>query len=70
MQNTQAWINYKLMESVYWVGMASEAAVTVRRKESAPLQPVIASRPWEMIAANSQRVPASHQGNEGTRLLL
>ena len=32
--------------------------------KSAPLQPVIASRPWEMVAVDILKVPPSLQGNQ------
>jgi len=63
------------MESVYWVGMAREVGnycshckicqtTKSQPKPPAPLQPVIASRPWEMVAADILKVSTSHQGNE------
>ena len=30
----------------------------------APLQPVVASRPWELVAVDILKVPMSRQGNQ------
>ena len=32
--------------------------------QPAPLQPAIASRPWELVAVDILNVPMSHQGNQ------
>ena len=63
------------MENAYWVGMAKDIGRHCRHcvrcqvsnaqaTKPAPLQPVIASRPWEMVAVDILKVPPSQQGNQ------
>ena len=65
----------KLMETVYWVGMTRKVGhccshcKTCQTTKSQPrppdpLQPVVASCPWVMVAVDILKVPVSHQGNE------
>jgi len=62
------------MQTAYWVGMAKDVghycsccmicqASKTHPKPPAPLQPVIASRPWEMVAVDVLKVSTSPQGN-------
>ena len=64
-----------LSEIAYWVGMSRDVAhyckycVTCQTTKAlpnhpAPLRPVIASRPWELIAVDILKVPVSAQGNQ------
>jgi len=64
----------RLMQTAYWVGMAKDVgcycsccmicqASKTHPKPPAPLQPVIASRSWEMVAVDVLRIPTSPQGN-------
>ena len=63
------------MENAYWVGMAKDVGrhckhcvrcqvANAQVNKPAPLQPVIASRPWEMVAVDILKVPPSLQGNQ------
>ena len=63
------------MQNAYWVSMARDVAqycshcikcqtTKARPGVPAPLQPVIASRPWELVAVDVLKVPMSLQGNE------
>ena len=65
----------RLMQNAYWVGMARDVAqycsqyIKCQTTKAcpgvpAPLQPVIASRPWELVAVDVLKVPMSLQGNE------
>ncbi len=65
----------RLTEMAYWVGMARDVAkhcqtcrkcqVTKAPKpQPAPLQPIIASRPWELVAVDILKVPMSSTGNQ------
>jgi len=65
----------RLAEATYWVGMGKDVnthcthCVTCQRTKAAapqpaPLQPVVASRPWELVAVDILKVPTSHQGNQ------
>ena len=60
----------RLMQNAYWVGMARDVAqfcnhcikcqtTKARPGVPAPLQPVIASRPWELVAVDVLKVPTS-----------
>ena len=64
-----------LSEIAYWVGMSSDVAhycnhcstcqtTKALPNHPAPLQPVIASRPWELIAVDILKVPMSARGNQ------
>ena len=61
--------------TVYWVGMGKDVSnhcshcVTCQRAKAtatylAPLQPVVVSRPWELVAVDVLKVPMSPQGNQ------
>ena len=65
----------RLSERAYWVGMGRDVAdhcgrcakcqiAKAPRNKPAPLQPVIACRPWEMVAVDILKVPMSTQGNQ------
>ena len=65
----------RLSEAVYWVGMGKDVnthcshCVTCQHTKAAasrpaPLQPVVASRPWELVAVDILKVPMSRQGNQ------
>ena len=65
----------RLMQNAYWVGMARDVAQycnhcikcqTTKGRPGVPasLQPVIASRSWELVAVDVLKVPMSLQGNE------
>ena len=65
----------RLSEAVYWVGMGRDihthytCCVTYQRTKAAapqpaPLQPVVASRPWELVAVDILKVPMSNRGNQ------
>jgi len=69
------WTMARLSERAYWVGMGRDVADHCRhcakcqiakapRNKPAPLQPVIACRPWEMVAVDILKVPMSTQGNQ------
>jgi len=64
-----------LSEAAYWVGMGKDVhhycthCVTCQHTKAVstqpvPLHPVIASRPWELVAVDILKVPMSHQGNQ------
>ena len=61
-----------LSEIAYWVGMSRDVAhyckycVTCQTTKAlpAPLRPVIAFRPWELIAVDILNVPVSAQGKQ------
>ena len=66
---------HRLTQNAYWVGMARDVAQYCSRcvrcqttkalpGVPAPLQPVIASRPWELVGVDVLKVPMSLQGNE------
>ena len=65
----------QLLQVAYWVGMAKDTihycsfCSTCQITKSlpaqpAPLQPIIASRPWELVAVDILKVPQSAQGNQ------
>ena len=65
----------RLSQTAYWVGMAKEVSqycshcFTCQTAKAlphtpVPLQPVIASRPWELVAVDVLKVPMSRNGNE------
>ena len=65
----------QLSQVAYWVGMAKDTICycslcsTCQITKSlpaqpAPLQPIIASRPWELVAVDILKVPQSAQGNQ------
>ena len=65
----------RLSERAYWVGMGRDVAdhcghcakcqiAKAPRNKPAPLQPVIACRPWEMVAVDILKVPMSTEGNQ------
>lgn len=65
----------RLSEMAYWVGMARDVVRHCRycrrcqftkapETMPAPLQPVIASQPWEMVAVDILKVPMSSRGNQ------
>ena len=65
----------RLMQNAYWVGMAKDVGqycsccikcqiTKAPPHMPVPLQPVIASRPWELVAVDVLKVPISLQGNE------
>ena len=57
----------QLLEAIYWVGKgknASSHCVTCQLAKAtathpAPLQPVLASRPWEVVEINILKIPMS-----------
>ena len=62
-------------DKAYWVGMATDTisycsfCSTCQISKSlptqpAPLQPIIASRPWELVAVDILKVPQSAKGNQ------
>ena len=62
------------MQNAYWVGMAKDVGqhcsccikcqtTKAHPHVPAPLQPVIASRPWELVAVDVLKVPISLQNN-------
>ena len=65
----------RLMQHAYWVGMAKDVGqycgccikcqiTKAPPHVPVPLKPVIASRPWELVAVDVLKVPISLQGNE------
>ena len=65
----------RLSEGAYWVGIGKDVhnycthCVTCQRTKAvstqpAPLHPVVASRPWELVAVDILKVPMSRQGNQ------
>jgi len=65
----------RLLQTAYWVGMAKAVGhycshcftcQTTKAPPHAPvpLQPVIASRPWELVAVDILKVPLSQHGNQ------
>ena len=65
----------RLAEIVYWVGMGKDVVHhcihcfkcqinKVPAQQPAPLQPIIASRPWELVAVDILKVPMSARGNQ------
>ena len=65
----------QLSQIAYWVGMGKDATRYCSHctryqyaksppNQPAPLQPVIASRPWELVAVDILKVPMSSQGNQ------
>jgi len=64
----------RLLDFTYWVGMAREVGkyctccTTCQMAKApatppAPLQPIVTSRPWEMVAVDILKVPMSSRGN-------
>ena len=64
----------RLSEFTYWVGMARDAGqyctccVTCQKAKAparppAPLQPIVTTRPWELVAVDILKVPPSNRGN-------
>jgi len=58
----------RLMQTAYWVGMPKDvghyySCCLICQAHPTPLQPVIASRPWEMVAVDVLKVSTSPQGN-------
>jgi len=64
----------RLSDFTYWVGMAKEVGnyciwcttcqmVKAPATPPAPLQPIVTSRPWEMVAVDILKVPMSSRGN-------
>ena len=65
----------QLSEIAYWVGISKDVThycsyctkcqlTKSLPNQPAPLHPVIASRPWELVAVDILKVPMSHQGNQ------
>jgi len=65
----------QLSQTAYWVGMAKDVICHCSHcskcqfnkslpAHTAPLQPIIASRPWELVAVDILKVPQSAQGNQ------
>ena len=65
----------RLSQIAYWVGLGRDVAHHCRlcvrcqltkapNNQPAPLQPVIARRPWELVAVNILKVPMSTTGNQ------
>ena len=65
----------RLMQHAYWVGMAKDVGqycgccikcqiTKAPPHVPVPLKPVIASRPWKLVAVDVLKVPISLQGNE------
>lgn len=70
-ERTMTWLS----EAAYWVGIGKDtnkycnSCVTSQRTKAAsrhpaPPQPVVASRPWELVAVDILKVPMSHKGNQ------
>ena len=65
----------RLSEIAYWVGMAKNVGYCCNHcttcqitkapaSQPAPLQPIVASRPWEMVAVDILKVTMSSRGNQ------
>ena len=65
----------RLSQAAYWVGMAKAVSrycshcfncqtAKAQPHTPVPLQPVIASRPWELVAVDVLKVPMSQYGNQ------
>ena len=65
----------RLSEIAYWVGMGKDVEyhcihcfkcqiTKAPAQQPAPLQPIIASRPWELVAVDILKVPMSVRGNQ------
>ena len=65
----------RLSEMAYWVGMDKDIAHycthcftcqvnKAPEQTPAPLQPVIATKPWELVAVDILKVPMSAEGNQ------
>ena len=65
----------RLSELAYWVGMGKDVGhycnhcttcqiTKAPPNQAAPLQPIVASRPWEMVAVDILKVPMSSRGNQ------
>ena len=64
----------RLSEIAYWVGMGKDVAhhcthcsnyqvTKAPEHTTAPLQPVLATKPWELVAVNILKVPMSVEEN-------
>ena len=69
----ERWPGYRRV--AYWVGMAKDVGYYCNHctkcqiakappNQPAPLQPIVASRPWEMVAVDILKVPISNRGNQ------
>ena len=65
----------RLSEIDYWVGMAKDVGYYCNHyttcqitkalaSQPAPLQTIVASQPWEMVAVDILKVPMSSRGNQ------
>ena len=65
----------RLSDFTYWVGIAKDAGhhcthcvtcqmVKAPARPPAPLQPIVTSRPWEMVGVDILKVPMSSKGNQ------
>ena len=65
----------RLSEIAYWVGMGKDVGYYCSHcttcqitkappNQPAPLQPIVASRPWELVAVDILKVPLSSTGNQ------
>ena len=65
----------RLLDFTYWVGIAKDAShyctncitcqmVKAPARPPAPLQPIVTSRPWELVAVDILKVPMSSRGNQ------
>ena len=65
----------RLSEIAYWVGIAKDVGYYCNHcttcqitkapaSQPAPLQPIVASQPWEMVAVDILKVPMSSRGNQ------
>ena len=65
----------RLSEMAYWVGLGKDIGNHCSHcttcqftkppgNQAAPLQLIVASRPWEMVAVDSLKVPMSSRGNQ------
>ena len=57
----------RLSEIAYWVGMAKDVGYYCNHCTTCkitPLQLIVASRPWEMLAVDILKVPMSSRGNQ------
>ena len=68
----------RLAQAAYWVGMAkvvghycshcfTSQTTKAPTHTPVPMQPVIASRPWELVAVDIPKVPLSRYGNQYIR---
>ena len=65
----------RLLDFTYWIGIAKDAShyctncitcqmVKVPARPPASLQPIVTSRPWELVAVDILKVPMSSRGNQ------